>query len=596
MDNLLQKTITFLFVPEASLSVVFLVVFVLMFAWGYKIYHKCKDTLDGLQDVPEKYKRIQNKMSPELYLKRRFTTLSDEEGQLEGLPNSFVSVGILATFIGLGVAIQGAASLLNETTIDLTKMTDVLRVIAFKFQTSIWGIVFSLIFQSLIVDRYFRQKQDKWDEFIDKLYEIEGDSSRLLLERQNEILDKAFSEQLMRDQARENHITEEIYKLQELIKNVTNIENTKLQDILELFRDHDNKLKLLYENMGEYTAASVKFVNTATVFDDDVKKFNKNVTGRLNQINQTMCDIDTNNQEFLNQFDMKATEALENILHEKEAYQKIFIRTSKEYIGDVREAVNELLENNRQQIHDTYHTAVENLNKVVSEVNGSIEQINQSTQKIDSSVQKMQKAITAIHNSSEVATNNMNQAIKTAGDDLSEFVVQYTNALQTMNEKFVEITEKILGNESSHVGLIEESMKNNTKLLSGTGEKLREELGEQRQIYNEALTEINKNIDNLSAVLTQNINNLSAVLKEYRDSSVNIINTGLQNQNKSLLEGFTKISQDYTTAVKEQSEYIVNTINTQLPEPLQMALQRNSWLEQLVNNSNDDKDIEGRDE
>ena len=556
MDNLLQKTISFLFVPEASLSVAFLVVFVLMFIWGYKIYRKCKDTLDGLQDVPEKYKHIQNKMSPELYLKRRFTTLSDEEGQLEGLPNSFVSVGILATFIGLGVAIQGAASLLNETTIDLTKMTDVLGVIAFKFQTSIWGIAFSLIFQNLIVDRYFRQKQDKWDEFIDKLYEIEGNSNKFWLEQQN----------------------------------------TTLKNIFSLFEEHDKKLLFLTENMGEYTKASVQFVKTAGKFDKDVKEFDADIKEQLQQIKQTMNDIDKNNQEFLVNINTENRETLNKILNEKEGLQKIFIREIKESVGNVQNAVNELLEDNRTQIHDTYHTAVENLDGVVSQVNGSIEQINQSTQKIDSSVQKMQKAITAIHNSSEAATNNMNQAIKTAGDDLSEFVVQYTNALQTMNEKFGEITEKILANEKNHVGLIEESMKNNTKLLSSTGEKIKKELGEQKETYNEALSEMNKNIDNLSSVLTQNIDNLSAVLKEYGDSSVNIINAGIQNQNKSLLEGFNKISQDYNTAVKEQSEYIVNTINTQLPELREMALQRNSWLEQLVNNSNDDKKIEGRDE
>lgn len=541
------------------MSIAFLIIFILMFIWGYKIYRKGKDTLEILMEkAPSDYMLLKKKMSPELYLKRKFATLSDEEGRLEGLPNSFVSVGILATFIGLGVAIQGAASLLNESTIDLTKMTDVLGVIAFKFQTSIWGIAFSLLFQNLLVDRYFGRKQDIWDDLILELYNMEGESSRLLLERQNVMLEDAFAQQAKCNQEREARIFGEINNLKISMQNITEI-------------------------MKEYTKASMEFGDIASDFDKDVKKLNINTNERLEQINQTMIAIDTNNHDFLNKFDIKATEALANILYEKEGYQKIFVRTSKEYIGDVREAVNELLEDNRQQIHDTYHTAVENLNTVVSEVNGSIEQINQSTQKIDSSVQKMQKAITAIHKSSEAATNNMNQAVKTAGDDLSEFVVQYTNALQTMNEKFGEITEKILDNESSHVGLIEETMKNNTKILSSIGNNLKVELEQQRKIYNKVLNTINTNI-----------NNLANILKENSDSNINIIDDRIQNQNKSLIDGFTKVSLNYNDALKSQGN-LVKEISTQLLALEKIASQANSLLEQLVARRNNATEIEGRD-
>lgn len=553
------------------MSIAFLIIFILMFIWGYKIYRKGKDTLEVLKEkAPADYMLLKKKMSPELYLKRKFATLSDEEGRLEGLPNSFVSVGILATFIGLGVAIQGAASLLNESTIDLAKMTDVLGVIAFKFQTSIWGIAFSLLFQSLLVDRYFCRKQDIWDELILELYNMEGESSRLLLERQNIMLENAFAQQLKYSQEHEARISGEINNLKASIRNATEI-------------------------MENYTRASVEFVSIASDFDKDVKSLTKNVNERLKQINQTVRDIDENNHKFLTDFEEKNKDALAYILHEKEAMQKIFIRSAKEYIGDVHEAVNELLEDNRKQIHDTYHTAVENLNTVVSKVNGSIEQINKSTRNIDSSVQKMQKAITEIHKSSEVASSNMNQIIKTVGDDLSGFVVRHTNSLQAMNEKFEEITEKILDNENNHIGLLNESMKNNTELLLATSESMKKEIAQQREIFNEALDKINMNIGSFSAVLTENINNLSVVLKENGDSNVHNINAGIQKQNGVLLEGFSKISQDYTDVINEQGKYMVNEISPQILDLKEIATQMNSLLEQLVTNSKNAIQIEGRD-
>ena len=153
MSELLVKTAEFFLIPEAILSAVFLVIFVGIFAFGLYRQRKCQEFLKVFDsEADENFKALATKMTPEMFIKKNLRKLSVMEDVLEELPNVFVSIGIIATFLGLGVAIQGAAELLQTDKLELPKLTAVLGVIAFKFQTSVWGICFSIIFRNIIVE------------------------------------------------------------------------------------------------------------------------------------------------------------------------------------------------------------------------------------------------------------------------------------------------------------------------------------------------------------------------------------------------------------------------------------------------------------
>lgn len=234
MDNLLLKTIEFFFIPEAALSVIFLLIFIATFLLGIKWCRYCMTELSQL-----KANAVHD------YLRTRLAVLTDEESRIGDLPNVFVSVGILATFLGIGVAIQGAADLLHEDTVDLMKLIDVLGVIAFKFQTSIWGICFSIIFQRFFLDRYFSKRQDIIDELTDSLYAIEGDDTRALLAAQNELLASQFSMQQ--------------------------------QCMVSELEKQNASLDFLKEHLSRFADASISFTKTAREFKDETKKLQDSV-------------------------------------------------------------------------------------------------------------------------------------------------------------------------------------------------------------------------------------------------------------------------------------------------------------------------------
>jgi DNA repair exonuclease SbcCD ATPase subunit len=185
------QAIRFLFIPEAALSAIFLGIFVLLFVFGVKVQQACRAKIAALADeAAAEYARSSRSLPIELYLKKRLEPLSAKEGILEGIPDTFVSIGILATFIGLGIAIQGAAELLSTDQIELDKLIGLLGVIAFKFQTSVWGILLSLVFRRMFVERYYEMREDVIDQTRTLLYSKERDSVQTLVEKQNAFLEK----------------------------------------------------------------------------------------------------------------------------------------------------------------------------------------------------------------------------------------------------------------------------------------------------------------------------------------------------------------------------------------------------------------------
>lgn len=371
MDNLLLKTIEFFFIPEAALSVIFLIVFIAIFLLGIKWRRYCRSVLSQLKEnAVHDYGEIQNKLSPQMFLQTRLAVLTDEESRIGELPNVFVSVGILATFLGLGVAIQGAADLLHEDTVDLMKLIDVLGVIAFKFQTSIWGVCFSLIFQRFFVDSYFSQRQDVIDELTAALYAIEGDDTRALLAAQNEMLGTQFSMQ---------------QKLQTALA----------QRVIGELEKQNASLDFLKEHFIRFVDTSVSFTETAREFKDETKKLQdavvliqETVDRNIRESQETFQKVKedfisrlvTNQEEFKEELHSIQSSANRYIAES----QKQMLKNEDQFAERTQRAFEGMLESQLGRVHDEYMAETRQIGKTIQTLSVVLE-------KIDTQIDQMQK-------------------------------------------------------------------------------------------------------------------------------------------------------------------------------------------------------------
>lgn len=371
MDNLLLKTIEFFFIPEAALSVIFLIVFIAIFLLGIKWRRYCRSVLSQLKEnAVRDYGEIQNKLSPQMFLQTRLAVLTDEESRIGELPNVFVSVGILATFLGLGVAIQGAADLLHEATVDLMNLIDVLGVIAFKFQTSIWGVCFSLIFQRFFVDSYFSQRQDVIDELTAALYAIGGDDTRALLAAQNEMLGTQFSMQ---------------QKLQTALA----------QRVIGELEKQNASLDFLKEHFIRFVDTSVSFTETAREFKDETKKLQdavvliqETVDRNIRESQETFQKVKedfisrlaTNQEEFKEELHSIQSSANRYIAES----QKQMLKNEDQFAERTQRAFEGMLESQLGRVHDEYMAETQQIGKTIQTLSVVLE-------KIDTQIDQMQK-------------------------------------------------------------------------------------------------------------------------------------------------------------------------------------------------------------
>ncbi len=178
---MLQSTVNFLFVPESSLSIVFLGIFVLIFIYGFWHLRSCrKGVRNFYQNAADRFALEHGRITAASFIARFDESQKIREIRIESLPNIFVTVGILGTFLGLGVAIHGASELLSSEKIDLVQLNAVLSVIAFKFQTSIWGTLFSLLFLKCFNEPYYAYRQKAVCDVLDQIAGDEASAESIL--------------------------------------------------------------------------------------------------------------------------------------------------------------------------------------------------------------------------------------------------------------------------------------------------------------------------------------------------------------------------------------------------------------------------------
>lgn len=93
--------------------------------------------------------RLSHHMSPEEYLRLH---MHEERvvHTLDAIPGALITLGILGTFIGLGMAVGEAAAAMTDETAAIAALESLMVTVGVKFQTSAWGILLSLLFSMII--------------------------------------------------------------------------------------------------------------------------------------------------------------------------------------------------------------------------------------------------------------------------------------------------------------------------------------------------------------------------------------------------------------------------------------------------------------
>ena len=546
MDNLVAKTIQFFFVPEAELAILFLVIFIILFGVGFSWSKKCRKSIEYLRENAEsEYEKVRAKMSPELFIKKYLMKISATEGKLEGVPEAFVSIGIVATFLGLGVAIQGSAELLEDEKLELAKLTAVLGVIAFKFQTSVWGICFSLLFRSLVVERYFDFRQELLDYVSDLLYNTEREGIRTLLEKQNEFLaaqeerQRQFADERAKIQQAqyENLLTENRQLFNSLLETVirqheenlqesqrvSNLYSEKTDDLKNslvfemnrIFNTLINKITALETNLRADNAASFErlkyltdnfgtFINEVKTFTEYTNLYTETCQEFSKRVDEFKADLtDTLNKDFAN---LTASNEELGKLHEKhieeihsqhernifyvtekldELHQKFYL-DAKRYVEETQHKLGDLLANTLEKVNDGYI-------REAAEISNTIKRLDETLSAMESRVNTL----------TEEFINRQNQFVnewRNVTDDVTDTLTNVGKIFKENSNQTVQTYKDLQAITISMQSVNNENAKNLTNIMTDTSNR-----------FDDAFQKINYTVSN-------NMKTLSLLQKNTTDN------------------------------------------------------------------------------
>ena len=592
MNDQMTQVINFLFVPEATLSVVFLAIFAILLLFGLFIYLKCLHQINALRDnAAEDYENVSRRINPENFIRRRLDKFSALEGILEGIPDFFVSIGILATFIGLGVAIQEASSLLSAEKFEMEKMVGLLGIIAFKFQTSVWGITFSLLFRRFIVERYFNYRQHVLDDVREIIYSKERDSIQTLLEKQNNMLQeeleyrKIADESLMtrlleiKNQQRENFTTQSEMVEMKFAKLETLHEQhmTKLQAVYDnliskLSTMHDERLTKLmewqtnllttlsenrdiiaeqltttvsiqndldrYVKAGEYFAETAhEFANHTSTFDGQVREFRQEVVMLHSNMTETLEKISNQQKFILDEFGNVRCDILREMNNYLEEIQKIFRREENQYVQATRDKFESVVQRSEETFKNILNDSIKGVQeKYIEEVNKFADvtgNLSEVLKEIDARVKKMH---------TETLTGQ-----KKLGEGLDNRVEKLHSEILMEQKKIGEAMEKSAA--ALHETVIAEQ-----KII-----------GERQYTEYESITKIINSIGKAAKIYQDNLHTLHDRMQKTMDGMEKLqngLNTAVMSQAATTEKSLFKIGEMSDALIKQNAEMQADTRET----------------------------------
>jgi len=462
--ELLKEVWNFLFIAPWSngLQEFFSLTILLVFVGGLIALFFITKKLKSLEsDIKNSYKN-ESYYTPINFVKLKMQKIDNYENILNNLPNTLVSIGIIATFIGIGIVMKEAGEVINSAhsgSIDLNGLKNLITIIGFKFQTSVWGIFFSLIFMLVVLQPYKNHKDGKINDLIKELSnEYENPETKKILTAV-----ESFQEVFVANSDKQYKWFSEEY-----ISNLERIMDTNTQKI------SDNTVSAIKETNNEI---KVNSENT------------KNIVGQLSVLNDKFSSID------------KMVSAL------KEASGSI-----QDSANNLNDSINRLMEDMKNTIKDatnkmneTTKQGAESLAKASNEINNSLETINSSLAKNLNDIKK------ELGNNLTNMATNLNESLQKLQDESSKMTANLSNTMadlkQSMQSSLSMLDNNIKSTLQNLSSDINKGVDNLNSTTNSTLNNMEKTIGKILTESNESLKTANQYFNRIGAVL-ELINNV----------------------------------------------------------------------------------------
>ncbi|HOD54442.1 MAG TPA: hypothetical protein PKJ08_07940 [Candidatus Cloacimonadota bacterium] len=410
----------------------------------------------------------------------------------EILPGILLILGLLGTFLGLGLSLDEASKIISQAKLSgmdtaMEKLVSMLNKLGVNFITSVWGILANLIFRYWISKNGFEENRLKWTikktkeemntrrDQLTIIEEIRHQDTIKCLNQINKSLVEVTENQ-------KNHLIEQLNK-------VCDFSNTNINKIIELnsnmtnlFREsinqnNSNKNSIINEINNSQVSMNNTISKSSEKLSKEIVKETKNVSENTYSLKESIENFITANENTLNEMQETGSKMSEASVSMGKSASKLdtaivnFESKVTEVLTKMSDDFNENLEVVANDLGEATNSIACSVDKMDKQVNNTLSGIKES---LNSAIQTQE---TSMNKTIKEMNSNFKTNLEKMAKDLSSATNSISNAVNTMNN---EIT-KTLGNVGNAISDSVNNQKDNLEKAVKIQEEIAKESRKQQE-------------------------------------------------------------------------------------------------------------------
>ena len=375
------------------------------------------------------------------------------------MPGMILIIGLLGTFLGLGLALDKASSILtganalSNMDASMANLMQMLEGLGTKFKTSTWGLLAFILLKVILSKNGYEERRLRWS-----------------IEKVKSELDIVRDQKLQEDRNNNNKLIDCMQSIamqfeQTVAKNQsTNQEQLKqltqhTQDTIKAIQiSHDEQLKQQHLSNED----NVRSLTTQSRLTERlIENTQQNHASHLEQIGKFLLSFEQSSRDHLSLLTQNHAVQIETLNKQSTLLEKKFDVLAQqlvsliELVGEQHKETAQLLQDNVAQSIQTRDAMVDFINKnekTVVRLGKAAEGMSQAASTMGESASQLQTVIDSFR-------KNMEEVISLMKKDLN-------STISNMNTSFSQNMTKMSDNLKSSIGDMSTSFKNNMSEMS----------------------------------------------------------------------------------------------------------------------------------
>ncbi|MFB6348337.1 hypothetical protein ACFBZI_02585 [Moraxella sp. ZJ142] len=430
---------------------------------------------------------------------------SKSEYVADAMPGIILIVGLLGTFIGLGLALDKASNILSSADMNnvdgsMGQLMQMMEGLGTKFKTSTWGLIAFLLLKFISARNNYDERRLTWTSI-----------------KVKSILENSRQEYLSSLEKRQEDLLISISKLTEKLE--------KSQE--ENRKSNENLLSGVIEQQSKTSTATQEANNLAH------KVLRDSLNGLFNQLLDNQAKISQNNTQLLERISSKQITLLDQ---QHTEFKETTNTMAKVISGTIDSSFAKLLSQQLEHSKDNQESLKELTQEICNSIQASqeciIEAVDKNSAFLEKTAQESEKTRNAMDkfvneslktiDSLKESAGGMSQAAKDMGDSAKDIGDSATK-LQTVIDSLADEMDKLMSQMKNDLGeTISKMDQSFVANMDKMTRNLNATIGDMNKSFKQNMVEMSKNLERATTDISQAVKQLS---KSVDDTMTNVSNT-----------------------------------------------------------------------